>query len=96
MLAFGPKDLATGRNDAYLRRFMNDGLRQRCHRVDQVLAAIEDQQDLPMAKVFRDAGGRIARFRHQSQRGGDDVGDIVEGLRNPRSRKKMPFWNAPR
>ena len=77
VLALGAQRFAAGRQDADLRRFPDDGLRQRRQQVDDMLAAVEDQQHLAIVEMVDDAGREVVRLHHQSQRRSRYFGDVV-------------------
>ena len=67
-LAFGAKGLTAGREDVEFGQLPNEAFRQRRQRVQYVFAAVEDQKHMPAAQECQQAGQRILRAGHESQR----------------------------
>ena len=59
MLALDPKSLATCRQNVDLRRRDEDLGRERCNRLDEMLASIEDQKHSPVPQIGDQARRRI-------------------------------------
>ena len=102
-LAFGTKGLAAGGENMQLGRLVNDALGQRRELVDDVLAAVEDQQHPPAAQERQQARHRVFGIDGQAERGGDGAGNepgirqraeideahlAVEGLRARDARRR--------
>ena len=67
MLALDLKGLAARRQDVHLRRGPEDARRHRCHRVDEMLAGVEDQKDSLVPEVGDQAGCGVVGVHHQPQ-----------------------------
>ena len=73
--AFGAKGFAAGGENMQLGRFPDDALGQRRELVDDVLAAVEDQQRPPVAQERQQARYRVLGIDGQAKRGGDGAGN---------------------
>jgi hypothetical protein len=75
-LALDPHDFATGRQDRHARAQAHQGIDQGCHRLDQVLAIVEHEQEVPVADAGRERlGGDPLAAKLQSQRAGHRGGN---------------------
>src|SRR3954454_3171480 len=74
VLAFDAKQLATSGQDVQLRSFPVKPLRQRGRHLDDVLAAIEDQQHPLVSQECHEAVRWVARWSWQSKRRCDNAG----------------------
>ena len=77
VLAFDLKSLAARRQDVDLRRGREDACRQSCHRLDEMLAGIEDQENPLVAQIGDQAGRCIVGLNRQPQHGGHGRGHQV-------------------
>src|SRR4030088_1867517 len=66
-----PQQFATRRQDVHLSRFLKEALCERRDRVDQVLTAIEDDEQLFRTDRVQQLGSCILRFQGKPQRGSD-------------------------
>ena len=94
VFALGPQGFAAGRQDADMRRLLHDRLGQGSHRVDHVLAAVEQEKHVALAQVSDDVRGRVAAADGQAQGRCQRVGNRILIPRSPRSRKQTCPWKV--
>src|ERR1700749_4826518 len=67
MFTFDPERFAAGRQDVRLWCLADDAFGQRCRNVNNMLAIVKHEQDLPVANKGQQTNDRVLRLHHEPE-----------------------------